>query len=144
MPFRCCCPVWESCSERVNVASAACAICKRPQSRRGREKCICSSLRKDAKYAEGSHYLPVISRTLLVDFFPSLTPLGKLLKLLTYYIPVRSWKSARRGRKRLWRVLKFSNKVAYVQICQKRRRIGCMIPHCKLQRGFTQPILRHF
>ena len=31
-----------------------------------------------------------------------------------------------------------------VQICQKSRRIGCVIPHCNLQRGFTQPILQLF
>ena len=30
---------------------------------------------------------------------------------------------------------------AYVQICQKSRRIGCVIPRCKLQSGITQPIL---
>ena len=28
-----------------------------------------------------------------------------------------------------------------LQICKKSRRIGCVIPHCKLQRGITQPIL---
>ena len=31
-----------------------------------------------------------------------------------------------------------------VQICQKSQRIGCVIPHCNLQRGITQPILRLF
>ena len=31
-----------------------------------------------------------------------------------------------------------------VQKCQKSRRIGCVIPHCKLQRGIMQPILRPF
>ena len=30
-----------------------------------------------------------------------------------------------------------------VQMCQKKsRRIGCVIPHCKLQRGIAQPIFR--
>ena len=33
---------------------------------------------KDAKYGEGSHNLPVISRTLVVNFLSSLTPLKKL------------------------------------------------------------------
>ena len=28
-----------------------------------------------------------------------------------------------------------------VQICQKSRRIGCVIPCCNLQSGITQPIL---
>ena len=32
--------------------------------------------------------------------------------------------------------------ILYVQICQKSRRIGCVTPHCMLQRGITQPILR--
>ena len=31
-----------------------------------------------------------------------------------------------------------------VQICQKRRWIGCVIPHFKLQRRITQPILQLF
>ena len=31
-----------------------------------------------------------------------------------------------------------------LQICQKSRRIGCMIPHCNLQHGITQPFLRFF
>ena len=31
-----------------------------------------------------------------------------------------------------------------VQICQKGRRIGCVIPRCNLQRGITQPILQIF
>ena len=34
--------------------------------------------------------------------------------------------------------------IIYLQICQKCRRIGCVIPHCKIQRGITQPILRLF
>ena len=32
----------------------------------------------------------------------------------------------------------------YVKTCQKSRMIGCVIPHGKLQRGITQPILRFF
>ena len=28
-----------------------------------------------------------------------------------------------------------------LHVCQKSRRIGCVIPRCNLQRGFTQPIL---
>ena len=32
----------------------------------------------------------------------------------------------------------------YVHICQKSRRIGCVTPHCNLQRGITQPIHRLF
>ena len=35
-----------------------------------------------------------------------------------------------------------SGRPAYVQICQKGRRIGCVIPHCNFQHGITQPILR--
>ena len=31
-----------------------------------------------------------------------------------------------------------------VQICKKSRRIGCVIPYCKLQCGITQPTLRLF
>ena len=31
-----------------------------------------------------------------------------------------------------------------VQICQKSRRIGCVIPYCNLQRDIKQPILRLF
>ena len=31
-----------------------------------------------------------------------------------------------------------------VQICQKSRRVGCVIPHCNLQRGITQPTPRLF
>ena len=31
-----------------------------------------------------------------------------------------------------------------IQICQKSRKISCVIPHCQLQRGITQPILRLF
>ena len=31
-----------------------------------------------------------------------------------------------------------------IQICQKSRRIGCVIPHCNLQCGVTQPILQLF
>ena len=30
------------------------------------------------------------------------------------------------------------------QICQKSRRVGCVIPHCKLQCGMTKPIFRLF
>ena len=28
-----------------------------------------------------------------------------------------------------------------IQICQKNQRIGCVRPHCKLQRGITQTLL---
>ena len=31
-----------------------------------------------------------------------------------------------------------------VQKCEKIRRIGCIIPHCNLQHGITQPILQLF
>ena len=31
-----------------------------------------------------------------------------------------------------------------IQICQKNQRIGCIIPHCKFQRGITQPIIWFF
>ena len=31
-----------------------------------------------------------------------------------------------------------------LQTCQKSRRIGCVILHCKLQRGITQPIFQLF
>ena len=34
--------------------------------------------------------------------------------------------------------------IGCLQICQKSRKIGCVIPHCNLQRGITQPILRLF
>ena len=33
---------------------------------------------------------------------------------------------------------------SYIQICQKSRRIGCVIPRCNLQCGITQPILQIF
>ena len=32
--------------------------------------------------------------------------------------------------------------IVTIQICQKSRRIGCVIPHCKLQHWIAQPILR--
>ena len=31
-----------------------------------------------------------------------------------------------------------------VKICQKSRRMGCVIPHCKLQYGITLPIIKLF
>ena len=31
-----------------------------------------------------------------------------------------------------------------VQICKKSQKIGCVIPHCNLQCGITQPILQIF
>ena len=34
--------------------------------------------------------------------------------------------------------------MSHVQICQKSRRIGCVIPHCNLHCGITQPILPLF
>ena len=36
------------------------------------------------------------------------------------------------------------NNPVCVQICQKSRRIGCVIPRCKLQCRITQPTLRLF
>ena len=38
--------------------------------------------------------------------------------------------------------LKSEMKSLVLQICQKSRRIGCVIPRCNLQHGITQPIIR--